>query len=898
MTATLTGGARSTKGGRGTMQYKAPEHFADDDNDSDSEDETKASPKVTYDKPADVYSFGMMCWEIFSGKVPFASKNDGKIVAAHIRAINGGKVKRPSLDGIPSEIVSFIEACWAQDFTIRPTFKKAKELLNAVGTVAIHGALNVPGYWDVIIGHSRRCAAAVTLATEAAAWFEKRGMTVWLDVRMNDRSTAAMEEGVKHSTVFVAVVTGPCVNNDAPNDPQEGNAYFRRPYCIKELRWAQETGKFIQPILRIEDKSSIGKFLNLLDEPLKVDGKMQNISDLKCLGRTDWIDLNRNDNDYWDVGMKKLCRALKTGEKKATSSRSQSSLTSSDSETKSLTPTESSAIDFSTMVTIEKEIEERLKKEQIEKINVMRASMIKEEEKRLRTTLRTVSDSLEQQYATKIEVAEKEAAVKIEVAEKEAAVAKERAATLERNEIQRKKVAKEQEECLRQEAIDGAKNKVEQANKDLQQIAQEAIDKKKTVIAWKERNVVAPTKPTATALSNEKKTINTETSKKKETEEKKTQKEKKNISANTADTEFRNIDTNVQDVIQCDYSEKDASMGLEFGFLQGGGCLTVSVVEGSISHQAGVTPGMSLTTAFTTYNYGRSLFNRGHRSFRGHDVTKMSFLSIHDLLKQRPLKTHWKKLSQDEIEKASSAIIHDILDRDGFEYGTIVKADTTKNVGTTSTSPNNSSSGETKTNSSTGTMSTSPNNSSSGETKTSSSTATCTTVVQSIAQSIDNIDEDNNRYLEEKIYTETYSSGDHYCGQKKGGKKHGQGTLTSTTGAVYTGGWEDNEFHGQGTITYASGNTFVGIFKKGQKYLFQSANSDSRSLSTYESSSSYRFSFQGYLQKQSSWMKQWRRRWCVLQGKQLQFSKTKEALPHRTIDLKKCLTITLADVCP
>ena len=276
----------------------------------------------------------------------------------------------------------------------------------------------------------------------------------------------------------------------------------------------------------------------------------------------------------------------------------------------------------------------------------------------------------------------------------------------------------------------------------------------------------------------------------------------------------------------------------------------------------------------------------------------MSFLSIHDLLKQRPLKTHWKKLSQDEIEKASSAIIHDILDRDGFEYGTIVKADTTKNVGTMSTSPNNSSPGETKTNSSTGTMSTSSNNSSSGETKTSSSTTTCTTVVQSIAQSIDNIDEDNNRYLEEKIYTETYSSGDHYCGQKKGGKKHGQGTLTSTTGAVYTGGWEDNEFHGQGTITYASGNKFVGIFKKGQKYLFQSANSDSRSLLTYESSSSYRFSFQGYLQKQSSWMKQWRRRWCVLQGKQLQFSTTKEALPHRTIDLKKCLTITLADVCP
>ena len=53
MTSTLTGGAGSTKGGRGTMQYKAPEHFADGDSDSDSDEaegETKTSPKVPYDR--------------------------------------------------------------------------------------------------------------------------------------------------------------------------------------------------------------------------------------------------------------------------------------------------------------------------------------------------------------------------------------------------------------------------------------------------------------------------------------------------------------------------------------------------------------------------------------------------------------------------------------------------------------------------------------------------------------------------------------------------------------------------------------------------------------------------------------------------------------------------------
>ena len=118
MTSTLTGGAGSTKGGRGTMQYKAPEHFADGDSDSDSDEaegETKASPKVTYDKPADVYSFAMMAWEIFSGVVPFAGKMDLKIMKMHTKALNGGKIKRPSLDDIPANVAPFIQACWAQD---------------------------------------------------------------------------------------------------------------------------------------------------------------------------------------------------------------------------------------------------------------------------------------------------------------------------------------------------------------------------------------------------------------------------------------------------------------------------------------------------------------------------------------------------------------------------------------------------------------------------------------------------------------------------------------------------------------------------------------------------------------------------------------------------------------
>ena len=37
--------------------------------------------------------------------------------------------------------------------------------------------------------------------------------SVWLDVDMGDRGTAAMQEGAENSSAFVAVVTGPCASS-------------------------------------------------------------------------------------------------------------------------------------------------------------------------------------------------------------------------------------------------------------------------------------------------------------------------------------------------------------------------------------------------------------------------------------------------------------------------------------------------------------------------------------------------------------------------------------------------------------------------------------------------------------------------------------------------------------
>ena len=44
----------------------------------------------------------------------------------------------------------------------------------------------------------------------------------------------AMKEAAQHSRCIIAVVTGPERDGDS-----EENAYFKRQYCMNELRWAR-----------------------------------------------------------------------------------------------------------------------------------------------------------------------------------------------------------------------------------------------------------------------------------------------------------------------------------------------------------------------------------------------------------------------------------------------------------------------------------------------------------------------------------------------------------------------------------------------------------------------------------------------------------------------------------
>ena len=99
---------------------------------------------------------------------------------------------------------------------------------------------NTPGAWDFFLSHTQRDADAKVIATDLYYSLQARGFAVWLDVKMNDRSEAAMREGVERSTCVVAIITG--------DDARPDDAYFARPFCVQELRWALAAGVRLQPV--------------------------------------------------------------------------------------------------------------------------------------------------------------------------------------------------------------------------------------------------------------------------------------------------------------------------------------------------------------------------------------------------------------------------------------------------------------------------------------------------------------------------------------------------------------------------------------------------------------------------------------------------------------------------
>ncbi|KAF7985810.1 hypothetical protein HWV62_461 [Athelia sp. TMB] len=111
-----TGTYKQTTELNGTLYWMAPELFTE--NESSSAHATKAS---------DIFAFGLVCYEMFSGLTPF----DGVVSIGFPPSYRGKRPPFPG-DGTPAEarglhpyIWEHIEECWAQDPNDRPSAEQA-----------------------------------------------------------------------------------------------------------------------------------------------------------------------------------------------------------------------------------------------------------------------------------------------------------------------------------------------------------------------------------------------------------------------------------------------------------------------------------------------------------------------------------------------------------------------------------------------------------------------------------------------------------------------------------------------------------------------------------------------------------------------------------------------------
>jgi len=94
------------------LQYMAPEVLAN----------------RPYTEKADVFSFGILLWELVARKLPFFGMAPMQVGLA---VVNTG-LRPPIPRDCPRPLAILMRRCWEQDFRHRPSFKEASKALEAM----------------------------------------------------------------------------------------------------------------------------------------------------------------------------------------------------------------------------------------------------------------------------------------------------------------------------------------------------------------------------------------------------------------------------------------------------------------------------------------------------------------------------------------------------------------------------------------------------------------------------------------------------------------------------------------------------------------------------------------------------------------------------------------------
>ena len=92
----------------GTPMYMAPEVLA----------------KSKYSEKADVFSFGILLVEIYTGQVPYSSKKYARLNQAQLMFKICNENARPEIENIPEALRELINDCWNMEAKLRPSFSE------------------------------------------------------------------------------------------------------------------------------------------------------------------------------------------------------------------------------------------------------------------------------------------------------------------------------------------------------------------------------------------------------------------------------------------------------------------------------------------------------------------------------------------------------------------------------------------------------------------------------------------------------------------------------------------------------------------------------------------------------------------------------------------------------